>query len=165
MADDNALRQRRKRAHSIGDHELCHPRRCSFRRAMDEELPLAPVGSELEPNVTMTAAVLRALSTLPFGPTDPRFVSATMCVKLAQLFDIQPTASISAEIRRNLVSLLDRPEAAPDYLDAIRARVLVKNTELMIRAAAGRVQNGLLGGSEAETLARLTAWKPEPADA
>lgn len=157
MADSNALRQRRKYAHRAGNHSLCDPRRCEAARRADYD-PVAEDG-ELEPS-SMTAVTLKALSSLPFGEGDPRFITATICLKLAQVFDLYPSVQVAAEIRRQVDSLLDRPEAAPDVLDRIRAQVSVKQMGLLIQAASGREQRGLVGGSEEQTLAKLAAWRP-----
>jgi hypothetical protein len=68
MADSNAERQRRKRAHAAGDHSLCTPGRCPA--AADRPRPLviaSPVG-ELDPRHELEALARRLVAVTVADP-------------------------------------------------------------------------------------------------
>jgi hypothetical protein len=137
-----------------GDHSLCDASRCDAARRADYD----PPDGELHP-ASMTAVTLKALAELPFSDSDPRFVIATLVLKLSAIFDVQPSTLVSAEIRRNLDWLASHPDASPDILDGLRARIAVKQIAALEQAAIGQ-GTGLLAGSHDEAYARLREWKP-----
>jgi hypothetical protein len=98
VADDNALRQRRKRAHACGDHHLC-------RHRVDPRpvASLVPAGADLDP-----LAELQALA-----------------ARLVAVHEADPGNVAAAKELRQVLTVIPPVEAAGP-LDAIRERVWQK---------------------------------------
>ena len=97
MADSEALRARRSRAHKAGDHSLC--RRCPAVRGESEQpeglvsLPALPAGQEFD-----AAAEMRRLA-----------------VRLAAAHESDPAnAPLARELRMTLAELMPKGKGEPD---------------------------------------------------
>jgi hypothetical protein len=95
VADSEALRSKRKRAHAAGDHSLC--RRCAAVKPPMTQVPDLPAGSA---EVTDAAAELRQLA---------------FRLVMAHTYD-PANAILAKELRATLVALLPKgkPEADAD---------------------------------------------------
>jgi len=90
MADSNALRMRRARAHKAGDHSLC--RRC------------AAVRAEAEPLHGVTS-----LPQQPAPPLDPPAELRALASRLAAAHEADPANSLVArELRMTLQALMPK---------------------------------------------------------
>jgi hypothetical protein len=107
MADSNAERQRRKRAHGKGDHSLCSPDRCP------DLLAKVPAG-----RVAMVAAKL--VEGLGLAEDDPRRLDAEVLLALAPRVDRGDTTT-ARELRRIAAALpVERPPNRPGLVDILR---------------------------------------------
>src|SRR5262245_15188368 len=84
MSDSDALRQRRRRAHSRGDHWLCDSRRCPAAAAAagDGQPAAAP-----EPGPGVTPLIEAFAAELRLAEGDPRAVIAALALGLARRAD------------------------------------------------------------------------------
>ena len=107
MADSNAERQRRKRAHTRGDHSLCSPDRCPDLLA---ELPAGRVA----------VAAAKLVEGLGLAEDDPRRLDAEVLLALAPRVDRGDTTA-ARELRRIAAVLpVERPPGRPDFVDKLR---------------------------------------------
>jgi hypothetical protein len=109
MADSNAQRQRRKRAHRKGDHLLCSLDRCP------DLLANLPSG-----RVAVVAAKL--VEGLGLAEDDPRRLDAEVLLALAPRVERGDTTA-ARELRRVAAALqLDQASAQLDFVDVLRER-------------------------------------------
>jgi hypothetical protein len=114
MADSAAVRARRRRAHSRGDHSLCTARCPATDKKQVADRP--PVSGPVEASVRDLAQALR------FGERDPRAAMTVMAVRLAAAVDEGASASVARELRTILVWLAESPAVPHDLVDELRAR-------------------------------------------
>lgn len=127
MADDDALRARRSRAHRSGDHRLCRPRTCRALRSAPNDL------STLEDTPSsLSAAVESYAEALDPPEGDVRRVMLAAAVILARAVDEGdgPRVSGLRELRHVLRDIADT-DPPGDGLDQIRARRWAHITDLV----------------------------------
>jgi hypothetical protein len=117
MADSDALRQRRRRAHRAGDHSLCGAR-CTTERVA--KLAAQPRPADI---ATCAEAVAALGRTLDLRPDDPKSVSYAVAYRLAQLIDAGETAVMASVHLVNITSTLAATAGEPgDGIDQVRAQ-------------------------------------------
>ncbi len=97
-------------------------------------LPLFEPG-DLDGYGPVERAALRALVTLPWQPGSARYAIMVCTARLARALDQAPTASLAAELRRNMSWLVGSLEVAEDQLDQHRAAVSKKLADALIKHA------------------------------
>lgn len=125
MADDEATRSRRKRAHARGDHSLCGAR-CRQRLPLAAEAaePVAeasPAGDTSPGGIEQ--AVAAYVAALPFAASDPRAILGQLAVKLARHVDgaVSLPAAVR-ELRVVLAQIAEVPGQPAGQVDEIRLR-------------------------------------------
>jgi hypothetical protein len=128
MADSNATRARRYRAHHAGDHRECGARCAAVRAAVAASVP---------PCETVTAAVeafTAAVAAWP--PEDPRRTELALARMLAQRLDEGLADWRASEHLVTLMrTLAAQPEYPADVIDEIRARGAAREIERLARTA------------------------------
>jgi hypothetical protein len=126
---------------------MCKPGRCldALGRTTTAFVDSTPAGFSLPANVATATelaltrrgdtaeALLNVLANLPLEEGDPRFLIAVTTLRLADMFDRAPSTALNAEIRRNVEWLLLSAEREAGKLDELRARVTVRQAELLMR--------------------------------
>ena len=144
MADSNALRQKRKRQHSAGDHSLCAPSRCGGKLATLRNLPVCAddtsfAGPETagEPGKygPLTEQVLDIVAGMALDDGDPRLVIGYMVVEMARAWDEHHVPSLAKEIANQMRWLVDHMRGEADAIAEIRARVVRKQADILINFA------------------------------
>jgi hypothetical protein len=139
-ADSDALRQRRRRAHKVGDHSLCAPSRCGGKLATLRNLPEADnevrfagpeVGREPREYGPMANLVMNTVAAMAFPNGDPREIIAITLVDLASAYDEKKSMVVAREIRTEVKWLLDHQVGQADALAELRARKVVKMADLL----------------------------------
>ncbi len=133
MADDEALRARRSRAHRSGDHQLCRPGSCSALRRPPDGL----AGDDDVP-VTVAAAVADWGATLEYGPGDVRGPMLTVAMLVARALDAgrgSPAPLVRA-LRQVLADIVDVQLPPGDAVDQLRLRRSQRIAE-MLTASGG----------------------------
>jgi hypothetical protein len=128
MADSNATRARRYRAHHSGDHRECGARCAAVRAAVAASVP---------PCETVTAAVEAFGTAVGAWPADdPRRTGLALARMLAQRLDEGLADWRASEHLVSLMrSLASQPEFAADVVDEIRARGAAREIERLARTA------------------------------
>jgi hypothetical protein len=119
VADSDAVRKRRQRAHRAGDHSLCRPERCSEAGPPDGE-------RELE------AAVVRYLDGLDLSEDDARSLVGNVAVRLARSLDGRVSAAMARELRGCLHDLR-AVESPDDGQAAAQAQRILNDLKALVR--------------------------------
>jgi hypothetical protein len=130
--DSDALRARRYRAHNRGDHSLCSPERCRDARDARDVAEVLPEGG-----MTVSEATAATVAALSFPPEDPRSTLSVVAMRLAEAFDIAPSASLARELRQCLGELVDHPGAPAGVVTELVARRLARRVDGVITHALG----------------------------
>jgi hypothetical protein len=113
VADSQAVRARRARAHRAGDHSQCQPGRCAALADQDQQREPGPV----------EASVREFMAAVAFPERDPRAALTVMAVRLAGALDRNPGAApLARELRTIMTWLAENPAGAADRVDELRAR-------------------------------------------
>ncbi|MDF3141788.1 MULTISPECIES: hypothetical protein [unclassified Streptomyces] len=130
--DSDALRARRYRAHSRGEHHLCSPDRCWGARTLD--------GDDDEAPATITAAVHAFIGALPEGVDDgARAVLAQVAERLAEAMDHGrpgPGLGVLSRELRSVIGALGEAEQSDSYavLDDLKAKRAQRRVSLLLDA-------------------------------
>ena len=109
MADSEALRSRRKRAHAAGDHRLC--RRCAAVKGHPERGGYGAGGLTVQELPPPPAAVSVAAAEV----TDARAELRQLAYRMAEAHRVDPgNAILGAELRKTLLELMPKGKAEPD---------------------------------------------------
>ncbi|MFC4611156.1 hypothetical protein ACFO9E_25680 [Streptomyces maoxianensis] len=127
--DSEAVRARRHRAHSRGDHSLCRAGVCTY---VDNDRPpqfsMPAAGSD----ESVLSAVLEYIDGVPPGRDGgPQIVMARCAVKLAQNIDAGAPGlpSLIRELQHVMSDIADSEDE--DMLDEIRSRHHARRTALL----------------------------------
>jgi hypothetical protein len=130
MADDDAVRSRRYRAHKAGQHILCDPRRCEGARRLAET---GEVARPAPGQATVRATLDQFLAELAPPPGSSRAVLAQCATKLADAIDAGGgPAVLTAQMRHVLSDLEDVVGRDENALDEIRARHHLRRLNLLL---------------------------------
>jgi hypothetical protein len=136
VADSNAERVRRHRAHARGDHRLCDPRRCREARHLAnghdglDDAPPPAADAPVLPEIDQWLATL----TLPEDPESPARVLARLARQVAARLDSADTgvSMMSRELRCIIGDLADATSRPPTFLHEGYARRHARRIEAHI---------------------------------
>lgn len=131
MADSDAERQRRARAHRRGDHTSCDPVRCAARAA-----PVRVVEGGPGPGGPVETAVLLWTETLDIADVDPRRPLVAAALALSRAVDQAAPGQLPPLVRelRMLTGWMSEFEQQADELDKIRAEVAHRRVTTLLKA-------------------------------